>query len=52
MDEKLIEGMRRMNQIGAWETYGKDAIAVVSQGTPGETQITRLSRNMKQRDIS
>ena len=36
MDEKLIEGMRRMNQIGAWETYGKDAIAVVSQGTPGE----------------
>lgn len=36
MDKKLIEGMRRMNQIGAWETYGKDAIAVVSQGTPGE----------------
>ena len=36
MDEKLIEGMRRMNQIGAWEAYGKDAIAVVSQGTLGE----------------
>jgi hypothetical protein len=36
MDKKLIEGMRRMNQIVAWTTYGKDAIAVVNQGTPGE----------------
>ena len=36
MDAKLIESMRFMNQIGAWETYGKDAVAVVSQGTPGE----------------
>ncbi len=36
MDEEFIEYMRHMNQIGAWETYGKDAIAVVSQGTPGE----------------
>ena len=24
-----------MNQIGAWETYGKDAVAVVSKGSPG-----------------
>ena len=36
MDEIFIRDMKRMNQIGAWETYGKDAIAVVSQGTPGE----------------
>ena len=36
MDEKIIVGMRRMNQIGAQETYGNCAIAVVSQGTPGE----------------
>lgn len=28
--------MRFMNQVSAWETYGKDAVAVVSQGTPGE----------------
>ena len=51
MDEKLIEGMRRMNQIGAWETYGKDAIAVESQGTPGE-YTDNPTRNMKQRVIS
>ena len=36
MDAKLIESMRFMNQVSAWETYGKDAVAVVSQGTPGE----------------
>ena len=35
MDAKLIEVMRCMNQIDAWETYGKDAVAVVSKGSPG-----------------
>ena len=35
MDAKLIEGVRCMNQIDAWETYGKDAVAVVSKGSPG-----------------
>ena len=36
MDEEFIEYVRDMNLIGAWETYGMEAIAVVSQGTPGE----------------
>ena len=36
MDEKYIESMRCMNQISAWESYGKDALAVVSKGTPGQ----------------
>ena len=39
MDEIFIEGMRLMNQVGAWEAYGKDAIAVVSKGTPGEYKV-------------
>jgi hypothetical protein len=36
MDPKFIEGMRCMNQIGAWEKYGKDALAVVSEGPRGQ----------------
>ena len=35
MDAELIERMKRIYQISAWETYGKDAIAVLSEGTPG-----------------
>ena len=53
MDEKLIEGMRRMNQIGAWETYGKDAIAVVSQGTPGDPTVKEYeAKGYKLRDAN
>lgn len=32
MDKNIIEDMRCMYQIDAWETYGKDAVAVMNEG--------------------
>ena len=36
MDEILVEQIRCLNQISAWETFGMHAVAVVSKGNPGE----------------
>lgn len=36
MEAKMIEGIRCIYQMGAWETFGRDAVAVVSEGVPGE----------------
>ena len=36
MDKNIIEDMRCMYQIDAWETYGKDAVAVMNEGFSGE----------------
>ena len=35
MNSIFIEHMRCVYQIDAWETFGKNAVAVVSEGTPG-----------------
>ena len=34
--KNIIEDMRCMYQIDAWETYGKDAVAVMNEGFSGE----------------